>query len=454
MPASRRRLRVRMPLGGVNEASISKDGETFSLVERKTKFNTQLLPFLNDDFGNQMNQDAAFGGTPDRIHDGIDTTLYTASSIVGIKSTFNDTTHVFQGIATIVDYSLIDAGETVTITVDGSQTVLTAGGTDWTAAVANSNTAASLASAINGVTGVSASATAAVVTVLADSGSDITELVTSGTAGELIVTGQSIETNNPAVGDIMQFAKGSDITMANFVGVSMRIYVSDSWLEDDSVSFYAWDTGLGQQVGDKVFLEDFFTFSEFDQWHGISISLNDLGVPTSTIVDAFRVEVESRQGAKSPLFYLDRLNLEQTGTPISFRVTAVAGDFHIKTMRLGLADALDSRLANSSMPNLSYDKLLGLTELNTGITFRRVQDGKTEFSFNIHHIGDAMSAGSTMVNCIGDGTNTYLTLEVEFSQEIILEGSPSLNYLEFIINDDLSGLLQFTANARGGRVIS
>lgn len=69
-----------------------------------------------------------------------------------------------SGTVTISDYSAVDSGDTVTV----NGVVLTAGGTDWTAATSNQATALSLATAINNlVPGVKASATSGVVTISA-----------------------------------------------------------------------------------------------------------------------------------------------------------------------------------------------------------------------------------------------------------------------------------------------
>ena len=76
----------------VHRAQIHDDDTVSGLVvftKEFVKTDTQIAPFLNDEFGEALNQDAAFGGTPIRVHDGIDTTLWTGSQIVGGKVTFN-----------------------------------------------------------------------------------------------------------------------------------------------------------------------------------------------------------------------------------------------------------------------------------------------------------------------------------------------------------------------------
>lgn len=68
---------------------ITKKGELHTLSLPRTQFNPEVHPFRNEDVGLNMNVNAAFGGTPDPIHDGTDRSLYTASAIQGTKFTFN-----------------------------------------------------------------------------------------------------------------------------------------------------------------------------------------------------------------------------------------------------------------------------------------------------------------------------------------------------------------------------
>lgn len=96
------------------------------------------------------------------------------------------------GTITITDYSAVDSGDTVTV----NGVVLTAGGTDWTAATSNTATALSLATAINNkVAGVKASHVAGVVTVAAlDMGKigDSITLATSMAVDEGAVSGATL----------------------------------------------------------------------------------------------------------------------------------------------------------------------------------------------------------------------------------------------------------------------
>jgi len=75
----------------------SKHAGVLTLQERFIRFKADLfLVFLNDDFGAAMNQNVAFSGTPEGIHDGGDSTLWTAAIVQGTWD-FADTTNPQAG---------------------------------------------------------------------------------------------------------------------------------------------------------------------------------------------------------------------------------------------------------------------------------------------------------------------------------------------------------------------
>ena len=58
---------------------------------------SQKVPFLNDDYGSSLNQNASAGGTPENVHDGEDNTYWTFSDIVGSSSDNNSTEQASAG---------------------------------------------------------------------------------------------------------------------------------------------------------------------------------------------------------------------------------------------------------------------------------------------------------------------------------------------------------------------
>lgn len=261
---------------------------------------------------------------------------------------------------------------------------------------------------------------------------------------------KAVLTNNGSVNDIMEFAKGSDITLANFVAVTLRVNVDNDWSDGDSIEFYGWDTATGTQVGDSIKLEDYFNFPVFDTWQSIVIPLADLALTSATTVDAFRIEIVAKSGAKSPKFYLDKIQIEASGGSEVFEVNVDKGNrLHIDELVFSYADDLSGTVSNGTMPGIAYDKILGIAALTNGFVITRRKKGKTLFSATVKTLGDHLSAGAKADRPWSDGTNTFVILRQIFKSPLVLSGDPD-DTLTITVSDNLSGLLHFRVAARGG----
>ena len=210
----------------------------------------------------------------------------------------------------------------------------------------------------------------------------------------------------------------------------------------------------GVTVGNNINLNDFIDPGDFAE-QSFSVPKADLGLAGQDAND-LRITM-TRSGGVKPTVKFDDLQLETTEgvNPAVFKATTPFGtQFHITEIRLALADELSGIVTvagateNATMPGLSYDKILGVSALTNGITFSRVQDGVTNFAVQLKQLGDFLGTGSDITSVISDGTNTFISLIVKFPEPIILNGAEN-SFLSFTINDDLSGLKQFSASARG-----
>ena len=83
---------------GVGLCIHNREGDSGAVVYTK-EFAERISrnkPFLNPTWGNAMNQDASFGGTPVLIHNGGDTAAWTGAAGAGTWD-FADTTNPFAG---------------------------------------------------------------------------------------------------------------------------------------------------------------------------------------------------------------------------------------------------------------------------------------------------------------------------------------------------------------------
>lgn len=343
------------------EVANGEEINALAVATRPLKtFENRLSFFANPDYGVNMNQDAAASGTPDKIHDGLDSVLWTGSQVVGTSVTFNS--------------------------------------------VLQNHTPA-------------------------------------GT--------QSVYVNKPNTNDIWEFSKGSDINLVNYSSLTIWIYVDDNWSLFESTSVYAWDTDTNTQVGNKVFLEDYFNFSDFDVWHKIRIPLDDLGISGTTTVDAIRFQQEITAGTK-PSFFLDDIQFEETGDPIVFTVSPSPGTwYHVDKFMITYADVYSPVLADSTMPKIPYDGWFGVGTLDTGVIYQRIKNGIAKVNAAITRHLDIMNFSNASITGYGsDGTNSWVSISVLFPQAVILKHEDD-DKMTMTISDDLSGLIEFRISAGG-----
>ena len=266
-------------------------------------------------------------------------------------------------------------------------------------------------------------------------------------------TAKSLKCDNANVGDIVQVINnvgpGNDVTItASYVAVTMWIFVDAEWIAGDSFSLYAHLDGSLE--GNAVNLEDYFDYTKHDVWQFIAIPVADLGIQASDI-DAFRIENAARAGAKSPTFYIDEWQIEETGAPIEFTIEPNLGTwFHVESYQTLFVDAYDADNADSTMPHLSYEKILGET-FTEGYLYERYSDGNPLPLFSVRVLGIAdllQFPQSKLSNYISDGTNSLITISQDQIVPLTLKAE-NLDKLVITLQDTFSTLLRFRMTVTG-----
>lgn len=317
------------------------------------EFNNRPFYFITSEGSKDMNVNVTFGGVPEKVHDGIDSVLWTGSSIIGTSVTFN--------------------------------------------------------SALQNHTAAGAT---------------------------------SVQVDNASVGDVVQLAKGSDLNCGNYSAMTLWIYVDKDWIPGDEVELYGWDTGTSLQVGTAINLEEYFDYSILDVWQKIAIGLDDFGdLASSTTLDSLRLKIVDKAGIKSPKFYLDDIQFEETGKPLEFVVEPKAGTWlYITSFDIIIVDVYDATLTDSSMPKISHSGFLGLSSLTIGIQARRIGLGTTMFTAVFKDLIDFMGLpGMQIVGHGSDGTNTWIKISQRMATPVILKSDDGDRFT-YIVRDDLSGL--------------
>ncbi len=251
--------------------------------------------------------------------------------------------------------------------------------------------------------------------------------------------------------DVAQAAKGSALTIASYVALTGYIYLT-AWDTRGvkGVGVVCWDTGTGAPVGVEVDIGDYVNTGTFGAWQQFVIPMEDFAFGASTTLDAVQFHTIDTGPGAAPDYYLDTVRFENTGSPQIYRVRPGMGTwFHVNRIRVTIADDWVSTLADNSLPEISYDSILGVSALTAGLLYQRIQDGEPEFTFPAKQVSDWMQMpGCTMDVAIGDASNTLITLEIPFEVSEILKAEKD-DELRVTVQDNVSGLLMLRMVAAG-----
>lgn len=319
--------------------------------------------FINETFGADMNQDAGFTGTPDGIHNGTDSALWTGSNLTGTSFVFNSTDQAFAG----------------------------------------------------------------------------TRSVYSGT--------------NPSDGDEALFTRASVVSSGSYVALTGAVYLT-RWGVDDDIKIRFRNGGT--DVGVELSLSTYINSAELNSWQQFTIPLDSF-ISSSSNIDQMVIKVVNIT-ATSPRVYFDSLELQELGGSLAYTFSPATGtEFQVTGITIGIVATLDSTFADSSlkrpsMPKLAYNKILSENKLATGIVSLSVINNVLAFSGVYRQFMDFLMTPDTMLESGSDGTTTWVRFSTSFDVD---GGSPLLlnadngDYLQFIVNDDLSNLLYFRIIANG-----
>ncbi len=420
-------------LGKIRDVHVHRrEGHNFGLVqtERFLQFNPEFHPFLSDTLGIAMNQNVGFTGEPTIIHAGVNSGALRTGTTDGTT-----------------ENHLIDAGTDFTsapIVVVGMSVKNTTSGNEYALVTAVLNGDLTLDTDIF-LTGETYEINPIWVGTAAAGAWNFAD------GGKVTITSANNNDRADFENDTGPPTQSWDVTKNGFTTFTGKV---DLDIYNSTNNSILVQFGLnGTTVGNQLNLNDFIDTGDFtEQSFAIPIALFEFG---TDIINELSIVI-TRIGGTKPTIKLDDLQWEEIGAAEEFKATTPIGTkFHITELRIGIADNVTGIVTvagateNHSMINLSFDKIMSISKLTNGIIFKRVKGGKTLFSVTIRQLGDFLATGSNIVNVISDGTNTFITLLVVFPEPIVLDGTPTDDFLSFTINDNLSSLLLFTAAARG-----
>lgn len=427
----------------INPSTEEKQDDILVELQDLASHNTIIAFFSNPTLGTSMElANPGFTGTPEMIHDGTDTTAWTGVNLGGV--TFNSTTHAKQGIVTVIQFGNLSGA---IITIEGTNitnSVLTEG-VEWTAVTSNDATATSIASAIDAVTGVSATATGAVVQVIADNTvveADITTLSTDAVSGDMTATARSVDATASIDGEGASFTAPTEIDFGDFSTLTMSTYIDDWSTQGGAKEINLSFRNNGVLVGNAVKLSAFIRIGDFNVWQSVIVAKTEFGIDTET-VDEFRVEVEDVGAGDPPSIFLDLIQIEETGTPIVFGITPPPGFqfvvWMVGSISLGPANGV------TSIDNFPSDRFFSIPQLANGLVTRITIDG-VPFDGGVIRknidLGEVPNLDYTQVSTNIAQDSVWIKHKFDVLRGAVLKSSTG-DKIEQIVNDDLTAFDEF-----------
>lgn len=289
-----------------------------------------------------------------------------------------------------------------------------------------------------------------------------TELVHNGVSdGETLFNFDS--NANPSVGSYhVRYSAGVDgeatftdagtTDIANFTSLTGQIYLTA--FSSQSHITITLKNSAGTNLA-SANLEDFIDIGNLGTYQNFSIPLHTsvgFNLPVGTVKSM--TMLVTKTGSVNPSFDLDQLQFVASGgagvgsqtftmTPSRGRITKIENiNVIIADVYTGITTVAGAT-ENATLQNLSYNKILGVTELANGINFQIQSRGVLDFQGNIKNMADFLTLPRSNITFLGgDGTNAFVTIRYDFPTPIVLEPKYE-DYFSVTLSDDLSGLSEF-----------
>ena len=228
---------------------------------------------------------------------------------------------------------------------------------------------------------------------------------------------------------------GGTIAMTSYVALSGKITISGAYSGFFNDIFLSFQNN-GTLVGNTVNLNDYIDTGSTAQ-QSFLIGKEDFGITTQT-VDEFVIVFNTDFGFFSPDLSFDDFQIEAQGAPIPFSYDQRSTD-RVKMSHVNITFVDNVTTADAQ----DYNSILGVSALDNGIVVNAVSKGQTIFNGPFTRLVDFLQITNGTTTFGGDGTNSWVRIEYDFSDAPIIFEQPNVDGLTFIVNDDLSGLLFF-----------
>ena len=247
---------------------------------------------------------------------------------------------------------------------------------------------------------------------------------------------ESIDATATVNGSSFQTEKGSTVDLSGFGSFSGYVYLT-SW--NDARHNIAFEVRLaGVIVGTSININDFIDVGLLNVWQKYVIPKSQMGL-NGSIIDQLVFTTLSTLGAP-PDYYLDTLNIEQSGS-VAFTFQPQIGQvFELHTVELTFSD---------NITVIEPEQIMGLSALVTGIRFRTVVDGVTRFSGGSKTFTELLAGGGNQTSVVIGAANSAVKYTIPSPGTLIRFNGSTKDTYSIVLSDDYTGLTGFKALVRG-----
>ena len=247
---------------------------------------------------------------------------------------------------------------------------------------------------------------------------------------------ESIDATATVDGSIAQMERSSSISLSGFSLFSGYVYLTTWNASRHDISL---ETRLaGVTIGNSVNINDYVDAGILNAWQPFVIPKEDLGLNGSTIDQLIFTTIST--SGQPPNYYLDTINIEETGST-SYTFAPAAGQvFEIDTVEFTFTD---------NITVIEPQQIMGVSALTNGIRVRTTTDGVTRFAGGIKTFADFLGSGGNEVSRIVGAADSVVKITVP-SPGVLIRLTGSLgDFYSIVIADNLSALTSFRVLVRG-----
>ena len=254
---------------------------------------------------------------------------------------------------------------------------------------------------------------------------------------------KSIDGTSTVGGNSMLLQADQSYSTGSYVAITGAIYLTGWAMNDDDIRVRIRLSGTN--VGSPILLSTYIRQQEFGTWQPFSIPMSAFGAGTTNFN---QITIETiNDHAQSPNYYLDALQLEETGGSIIYTVTPNPNTiYRIGGFSFGLSDNIDVTAG------IDPAKILGVSSLPIGIVSTTLVNSVFTFTSILKNHMDFAVYPNVKINTGGTSSSTWITYSVDFNfwggTPLVLD-SRTNDTASFIVNDDLSGLTYFRILTNG-----